>query len=134
MSEAVLFEGGSAIVDQNTAIPPGIVVSTVALLQASGDKVLHSNKKSYVDGDLVRVTAITVPSAGATIADPGPYDVALEATTGKVFTEGAAVVREGDQTEVVSATPQIPGSPPVNYPVSFRCVVDNAGQVQVYAQ
>ncbi len=78
------------------------------------------------------VSAITVPSVGATIPDPGPYTVQFSSTSNKVrdFNDHKFVLLEGDVTGDINATPQIPGSPPVAYPVTFHLRISNAGQVK----
>ena len=80
------------------------------------------------------VSAITDPGAGATIPDPGPYNVSFSATAAKVKADGTLVLRQDDETGIVSATPQIPGSPPTPFPVQFKYKISNAGQSKVVAQ
>jgi hypothetical protein len=123
------------LVDQTTAVPPTTpVLATIAGPVATGTKV-KAGAVVLRDGDEITVTAITVPAAGATIPDPGPYTVAMVATATKSKAEGIEVLREGDLSDTVSATPQIPGTPdPTDYPVSFKCIVDVAGQIKVKAQ
>lgn len=86
------------------------------------------------DGFGMSVSVITVPSAGATIPDPGPYSVQFGATAAKVKADGSLVLRKDDETGMVNATPQIPGTPPVPYPVSFKLTISDAGQAKVRAQ
>jgi len=124
----------TAIVDVTTVTPPGTVVATIIALPPTSTKGLAENKAIYLDGDQIQVVAITVPSAGATIPDPGPYVVGITATASKCTLENKYPLRLGDQSSLISAVPQIPGSPPVNYPVSFKCVISNAGQSKVSAQ
>jgi hypothetical protein len=110
--------------------PQATVVDTgVASLKvkAEGGGVLK-------DGYGLTVTAITDPGAGATIPDPGPYNVSFSSTGSKVKADGTLVLREGDETDVISASPQIPGSPPVVFPVSFKYVINSAGQTKVVAE
>lgn len=79
----------------------------------------------------ISVTAITDPGAGATIPDPGPYTASYSATATKVKADGTLVLRLDDETGVINATPQIPGSPPTNYPVAFKYKITSAGQIKV---
>ena len=131
----IAVAGVVVIVDSTTVIPPGTVVATIVVNPPTGLKVRAEAKLVHRDGDQIVVSAITVPGAGATIPDPGPYTVAMNATALKTKAEGLEVLREGDQSDVINATPQIPGSPsPAPYPVSFKCVVQTAGQTKVKAQ
>lgn len=123
----ILVEGGAGSPD---AVG---VVATIVLQPATTTKC-RAGGRIYVDGDTVIATNITVPSAGATIPDPGPYVVAWIASATKTRAEGSTVVRVDDKTGVVNATPQIPGTPPVDYPVSFFIKATNAGQTKVRAQ
>ena len=131
----VAVQGMTVIVDQSTVIPPGFpVVATIVVVPPTGTKVKATSKLVHRDGDEITVTAITVPSAGATIPDPGPHTVELENTATKTKAEGIEVLVLGDHSETVSATPKIPGSPPVDYPVSFKCIISDAGQTKAKAQ
>jgi hypothetical protein len=127
-------QGMVVTVDQTTVLPA--VTPLVATIVISPPTAIKVNVAAlvYRDGDQITVSAITVPSAGATIPDPGPYLVAMEATAIKTKAEGIEVLREGDLSEQIDATPQVPGSPPVDYPVSFKCIVSDAGQVKFKAQ
>jgi len=79
----------------------------------------------------VVVTNITLPTAGATIPDPGPYTFNFSASSTKCKAESTLVLLEGDTTQDLTATPQIPGSPPTPYPVLFHLVAQAAGQTKV---
>lgn len=86
------------------------------------------------DGYGITVTAITDPGAGATIPDPGPYNVSYSAQALKVKADGTLVLRLDDETGTVNATPQIPGSPPTPFPVAFKYKITSAGQIKVTAE
>jgi hypothetical protein len=131
--ELVAVEGMTVIVDPTSPSPPGAVVATITVNPATGTKV-SAGALVHRDGDQISVSAITVPSAGATTPDPGPYVVALNATATKTKAEGTEVLRQDDVSDVINAVPVIPGSPPVNYPVSFTCKISVAGQMKVKAQ
>ena len=130
----IAVQGMTVMVDPTTPVPPGAVVATIVVLPPTGTKVKAGSALVHRDGDQITVSVITVPSVGATIPDPGPYTVALEKTTTKTNAEGIAVLVVNDQSATINATPQIPGSPPVDYPVSFKCKISNAGQIKVKAQ
>jgi len=142
----IAAQGMTVVVDQSTAIPPSPPVpppppvipagvqATIVVSPPTGIKVKAEAKLVHRDGDQITVTNITVPTAGATIPDPGPYDVAMVATATKDKAEGIEVLREDDHSETISATPKIPGSPPVDYPVSFKCIVSVAGQIKAKGQ
>lgn len=107
------------------------VSCTILLLPTAQNKANISTGRIYVDGDQITVSAITVPTAGATTPDPGPYTVALNASATKVKCGGIAVLREGDISDEITANPQIPGSPPTPYPVVFTIKISAAGQLKV---
>ena len=127
MSEALLAVEGLRVGTESTpAVEATIVVPPPTA------PVLGENKRAHVDGMVAIVTNITVPSAGATTPDPGPYDATFTATSQKNFTQLVKLLREGDQSNQINATPQIPGSPPTPYPISFVCVISDAGQASVF--
>lgn len=133
MSAFIAVAGMTAIVDASTVSPPGTVVCVIVNDPPTGTKLLASSAQAYRDGDTSKVSAITVPGAGATIPDPGPYTATWQSTAIKDSSEGKKLLLEGDQTTVINAVPQIPGTPPTNYPVSFQLVVQSAGQVKAKA-
>lgn len=133
--ELIAVQGMTVIVDQTTVNPPGFaVVATIVVNPPSSTKCKGEGKPMHRDGDTITVSAITVPTAGATIPDPGPYSPAMNAAAQYVKAEGTLVLREGDLSDTINATPQIPGSPPTDYPVSFKCIVQAANQTKVKAQ
>lgn len=97
-------------------------------------KVKAAGKGVLKDGYGLSVSNITDPGAGASIPDPGPYNVSFSATAMKVKAENTLVLRKDDETGVINATPQIPGTPNVPFPVAFKFVITDAGQVKVKAQ
>jgi hypothetical protein len=111
-----------------------LVVCTITILGIASLKGKILSQGIYQDGLQISVSAITYPSAGATIPDPGPYVVAMNAEAQKVKLENKLVLRVDDLSDTISATPQIPGSPPVDYPISFKIKITNAGQIKVKAQ
>jgi hypothetical protein len=133
-AELIAVQGMTVIVDQTTAIPPGTVVATILVNPPTGIKVKASNLLVHRNGDSIQVSAITVPSAGATIPDPGPYPATMTATAIKTKAEAIPVLRQNDQSTVIAATPQIPGTPPTPYPVTFQCVVSVPGQIKAKAE
>ena len=119
--------------------PPGTVVATITIAGAPSIKSKAGGKGVYLDGLQLQITNITAPSAGATLPDPASvpplfYPAVLSASALKVKADNKLVLRVNDVTSVISATPLIPGSPPVNYPVTFKVKVSNAGQIKVKAQ
>jgi hypothetical protein len=112
---------------------PATVTATIVVDPPTGSKML-CNAQVHRDGDEVTVTAITVPSAGATTPDPGPYTVPFNSSASKVSSEGKNVLLEGDESDTISATPQIPGSPPTPYPVDFKIKITAAGQDKAFAK
>jgi len=133
----IAVQGMTVVTDPTTTIPPLFpnVVATIVVAPPTGVKVKAEAKLVHRDGDQITVSAITVPAAGATTPDPGPYTVKLEATAVKDKAEGVEVLRQDDQSEVISATPKIPTTPtPTEYPVSFRCKISVAGQIKAKGQ
>lgn len=129
MSELIAVEGMTLVPSDPN------VVCTITIVGAAQVKEKCEGNGMYVDGTIVSVTAITYPSAGATIADPGPYNVPLNASAIKTKAEGTEVLREGDSSDTVNATPQIPASPsPTPYPISFTIDISVAGQTTVRAE
>lgn len=110
-----------------------LVVCTIAPVGVPSITCKAENKGMLKDGYNVVVSAITYPSAGATIPDPAPYPVAFETSATKVKADGTLVLLEGDLTPTINATPQIPGSPPTPNPVSFKIEINVAGQTTVKA-
>ena len=130
----VAVQGMTVIVDPSSPSPTGAVVASISVLPPTGTKAKAVSALIHRDGDQISVSGITVPSAGATTADPGPYVVNLNATATKTTAEGVEVLRTNDLSDVINATPVIPGSPPVNWPVSFKCKISVPGQTKVKAQ
>lgn len=121
---------------QTTITPPGETVTctivnpapgAVAPLPALGTtKVKATGFEVVVEGDQIQVSAISTNIA--TIPDPGPYLADLTAQQAKVKAEGSDILTIDDRSATISATPQIPGSPPTNHPITFKCIVTDAGQ------
>ena len=107
-----------------------LVVCTIVITGSASTKVKAGGVGVYQDGLQISVSAITYPSAGATIPDPGPYVVAMNAEAQKVKAENKLVLRIEDLSDTISATPQIPGSPPTDYPISFKAEIITAGQIK----
>jgi len=109
------------------------VVATITITGVESSKV-KATSGVYKDNLSISVSSITYPSAGATTPDPGPYTANFSSSAQKVKADGSLVLRVGDETGTISATPQIPGSPPTPYPISFKVKIDNAGQTKVKAE
>jgi len=108
-----------------------LVVCTIAPVGVPSIKCKAETKGILKDGYNIIVSAITVPSAGASIPDPASYPVAFSTTATKVKADGTLVLLEGDLTPTINAVPQIPGSPPTPYPVAFKIEIKVAGQTKV---
>lgn len=113
------------------AISDGGVSASVALTGTPSSKVI-GGAGICKHGFGVTVSAITKPPA--TIPDAGPYNVTFSATATKVKADGSLVLRVDDVTGDITATPQIPGTPPTPSPVTFHLTITNAGQTKVVAQ
>ena len=110
-----------------------LVVATVVLTGVPSVKNKAGGQGICKDGFGITVTAITVPSVGAVTPDPGPYNVTISATALKVKADNTLVLRVGDKTGTINATPYIPGTPPTPSPISFTIDIINAGQTKVKA-
>lgn len=86
----------------------------------------------WLDQHKLILTAIT--NSTATIADPGPYTLTFTANSEKVKSEGKFVLRVGDSTDSIVATPSIPGSSPTPSPVTISAIITSAGQTKVFAK
>lgn len=121
-------------VDGATFVPDDpLVVCTIAPSGVPSITCKAENKGMLKDAYQVLVSAITYPSAGATIPDPGPYPAAFTAGATKVKADGTLVLLQDDLTGTINATPQIPGSPPTPNPISFKIKISVAGQTTVKA-
>lgn len=132
MSELVAVEGMTVAIDPATSIPPGATALAIVVNPIVGRKLKGSGAQAQLDGDTFTISGIT--AGAASIADPGPYDVAIPSTAAKMGSEGTKVLREGDLSELIEATPQTPGTPPVDTPVAFKCVITAAGQLKASAE
>jgi hypothetical protein len=125
MSEFIAIESMTLVSSDPT------VVCSISLLPTAQNKAKILSAKIHVDGDQITVSAITLPGVKATIPDPGPYTVSLNATAAKVKAGGTLVLRQNDESDTINATPQVPGSPPVEVACSCNCKIANAGQNKV---
>ena len=108
------------------------VICTIAIIGSPSEKTKAEGKYVYLDNTIIRVTNITVPTAGATVPDPGPYDVPLNATTIKNKSENKYILRKNDESDTINAIPKIPrDGPDTPYPVSFKVVIVNSNQIKV---
>lgn len=119
-------------VDGATLVPDDpLVVCTITPAGVPSITCKAETKGMLKDGYNVVVSAITYPSAGATIPDPAPYPAAFATTATKVKADGTLVLLQDDLTATINAVPQIPGSPPTPYPIAFKIKISVAGQTKV---
>lgn len=123
----IAVEGATLLQDDTT------VVCTITPTGTPSNTCKVEGNGMLKDGYTVSVSNITVPSAGATIPDPGPYVVAFESTATTVKADGTLVLLENDKTVIINAIPQMPGSPNVPYPVAFKIEITAAGQIKINA-
>jgi len=107
------------------------VSASVSLTGSPSTKCKAGGQGICKHGFGVTVSAITKPPA--TIPDPGPYNVTFSATALKVKADGSLVLRVDDITGDITATPQVPGSPPTPQPVTFHLTITAAGQTKAKA-
>lgn len=114
------------------------VICTIARTGTPSAKSKLNNKGIIKDQFEIQISAITYPTAGATIPDPGPYTKTINATATKDKTENCFVCRIGDKTATISATPQIPPVPPavdpIDFPIQFTIDITNAGQIKALGE
>jgi hypothetical protein len=111
------------------SISDSTVVCTIVLTGVSSTYSFVDNNGICLDGFSLTVTAITVPSKGATISDPGPYNASFSSSSSNTTDNNTKVLLVNDKTGTITATPQIPsGGTPVPYPVTFYISISNAGQ------
>lgn len=125
MAELIAVDGATLLQDDPN------VVCTIAPTGVPSTTCKAESKGILKDGFQILVSAISYPSAGATIPDPAPYTASFIASATKVKADGTLVLLEGDLTAIISATPQIPGSPPTPYPITFKIEITVAGQTTV---
>jgi len=123
-----------AVAQFSHSISNPLVVATVVHSGTPSTTCKAGGKGICKDGHTMSVSAIMVPSVGATIPDPGPYTATFSKTAAKVKADNTLVLRVDDETDTINANPKIPGSPPVVYPVSFKLKISDAGQAKVKAQ
>lgn len=128
--DAVAVNGFSYLI---TTVVGVAVSGTVTLTGTPSVKNKAGGNGICKNGFGISVSAIIDSGAGATIPDPGPYTATFSATALKVKADGSLVLRVNDKTGNISATPQIPGSPPVPYPVTFYVKITAANQSKVKA-
>lgn len=126
MGTNIAVEGMTLVIDDPT-------VSGVITITGSASLKVKASGSVYKNGLGITVSGITAPSAGATIPDPAPKNASLNSSATKTKADSTFVLLEGDETDTIHATPQIPGSPPINYPVTFKVKIETAGQIKVKA-
>lgn len=111
-----------------------LVVCTITPVGIPSITCKAEGKGMLKDGYNITVSAITYPSAGATIPDPAVYPAAFITGATKVKADDTLVLLEGDTTATISAAPLIPASPsPTPYPITFKIEITVAGQIKVKA-
>jgi len=106
------------------------IQGTIIKIGPASTKCKHQGTGYVLDGYEVSVSAITYPTAGATIPDAGPYSANFSSSAQKSKGENELVCLQGDETGTINATPQIPGTPPLDYPISFTVQIQNSGQTK----
>jgi hypothetical protein len=106
------------------------VICNISIVGIASLKVKAGGSGVYKDGLLLSVSAITFGSA--TIPDPAVYVVPLNASIMNCKADGDLILVEGDESDMINATPQTPSSPnPIDTPVSFKIKIEFAGQTKV---
>lgn len=89
---------------------------------------------NFIYQDQLAIQVVNITSPPATIPDPGPKSANINAAALKNELETKLVLRKDDLTGIINATPQVPGSPPVAYPVTFKVQITVAGPTKVKAE
>jgi len=108
-------------------------VSGVITLLGTASVINKVNGDGFLlDGFQVQVTNITTSTA--TIPDPGPYMVSMNATIAKVKENSVLALVNGDISDLINATPQTPATPdPIDTPVAFNIGISDPNQDKVKA-
>lgn len=122
MSKFIAVEGMTLEID------PISILGTISIIGDPSEKIKQDNKKVYLDNLEIQVTNITSPGDGATIPDTGPITSNIISTSEKSKDNGTLLLLNGDETGEISATPQIPGTPPTPFPVTFKIKISDPGQ------
>jgi len=103
-----------------------VIVQSFTLSQ----KCLTNGIGMFIDKVTVAISQVTAPGAGATIPDPVVQivDIVADSPAAEL---GDMFLKIGDNTGILTATPQIPGTPPVSYPTNFHVEFDGTGQDKV---
>lgn len=132
MSDEVAISGSLVSPTDGTGagLPVSVEGSAVISVPILSTVLEINGNKTYMNGTSISITSITSNSAGATIPDPGPY-VSTIVSARRAKENGVKVIAEGDKTGIMNATPQIPGTPPTPFPITFRVSVISGGQTKV---
>ncbi len=107
---------------------PTPVLGIITILGVPSVTNKAEGKGAYLDNLQIQIANITSPAGGATIPDLVPKIVGIPASIQKAKEFGVYFLVVNDITGIINATPQIPGSPPSNYPVTFQVQITNANQ------
>lgn len=125
MSEYVAVDGMTLDIDSTHS-------ATISVVSPSSTINKINAKGVYKDNTQVSVTNII--SGPATTPDPGPVTGYLNASISEVKENGTLLLVDGDETGLLNAIPKIPGSPPTDYPITFKIYVDDPNQTKVKAK
>jgi hypothetical protein len=119
-------------------VPTDNVTGIITITSTPSTRLKADNKAAYAGGIDISVTNITCPGllpTPASIPDPGPVTGTIQPAAIRTKTEGDLVNREDDESEILSATPQIPnpGGDPIDYPTTFKVKISDAGQTRSIA-
>jgi len=115
-------------------VPADATTGTITITGAAYAQADAGGSGIYQEGLQIKIASVTAPGAVATTPDPNPVTAAISAAPNRVTCGGVAILREGDETADLTATPLIPGSPPQSYATSFKVRIASAGQARVEAQ
>ena len=116
---------------------PSPVEGTITILGSPSLYGKADRKGIYLDGLSISISNITSKTAPtpATIPDPVPKTSSINASSQAMRCDnGKKALRVNDTSSSISATPLIPGSPPVPYPVTFQVKITDANQNVVEAK
>lgn len=121
--------------------PPDVIQALITVLTPPS-LVCKAGGLAIYKGDIalsIQNVVTIAPAPPASIPDPASVpplfiSATVHPTAQYVKSTGELVLREGDDTDVINATPKIPSSPtPIDYPIAFTVRVKTAGQNEVKA-
>lgn len=114
--------------DKSNTTISGIIIVTKVKMKSSS-----VGQKNILEGTFVTVSGVTCSGLGAITPDPVPHVASINPTATTCKDSTLKVLRVNDKTDVITAYPLVPGSPPEPKAVTFKVEITDAGQTKVKA-